>query len=149
MEISTLVTLLAAAAVVVVLSGYAWHLWRRVWRQRAQQRAHHEDARADQSASIRILAQAVVDDELNLTEGAIRLKVLLDNRLAAHQGERDYPAIYALHDATAHMPRRLERHGHSRAEIQRLDAEREMLEARYRERVTAEARALLEDEAVA
>lgn len=143
MTVWSLITLAAAAAVILALGVYAVLLWRRVWRVRAEQRARHAEARADQVHSIRVLAAAVAEGELNLTEGAIRLKVLLDNLLPAHEGERRYPAVYALHDATTHMPRRLARRQRPRAEIERLDAEREILEAQYRERVIAEARSLL------
>lgn len=134
---------LAGGALCLALAGYALWLWREVWRRRADWRARRGEAGAHRRDSIRILARAVIDDELNLSEGAIRLKVLLDHEVPAETGAQRFPAIYGLHDATAHMPRRLERRRRPRAEIARLDAEREALEADYREAVVAEARRLL------
>jgi len=134
---------MAAGALCLALAGYALWLWREVWRRRAGLRARRDEAGAHRRDSIRILARAVIDDELNLTEGAIRLKVLLDHEVPAETGAQRFPAIYGLHDATAHMPRRLERRRRPRSEIARLDAEREELETDYRQAVLAEARRLL------
>lgn len=128
-----------AAAALLALAGYALWLWGRVWRQRSALRKRRGEASDHRRDSIRILAQAVAADELNLTEGAIRLKVLLDHELPADTGAARFPAIYGLHDATAHMPRRLERRRYPRSEIERLDAEREGLEAQFRGGVIAEA----------
>lgn len=134
--------IIAGAAIVLGLAGYAAWLWRRVLARRRALAAQHRAARADQSQSIRLITSALLQDDLNLTEAAIRLKVLIDNRLPPGEGQYHYPAIYGLHDATEHMPRRLARRQRPRAEIERLDAERQLLEAQYRERVVAEARAL-------
>lgn len=136
--------MIAGGAIVLVLAGYAGWLWRRVLRRRRARAARHHEARADQSQSIRLITAALLEDDLNLTEAAIRLKVLIDNRLPPGEGQEHYPAIYGLYDATDHMPRRLARRQHPRAEIQRLDAERQLLEAQYRERVLVEARDLAE-----
>lgn len=133
---------LIGGTIVLALVGYAGWLWRRVLQRRRARAARHHAARADQSQSIRLITAALLEDDLNLTEAAIRLKVLVDNRLPPGEGQDCYPAIYGLYDATEHMPRRLARREHPRAEIERLDAERQLLEAQYRERVLAEARSL-------
>jgi len=137
------VALGAGLLVVILLAAYAARLWWRVWRQSRASTRRHAASREDQAHSMHVLARLVLDDELNLTEGAIRLKVLLDHWLPAGEGQQAYPAIYRLHDATAHMPRRLERRQWPRAEIERLDAEREVLESQHREQVLAEADRLL------
>lgn len=141
----TVLTLIAAAAVVAGLAAYALWLWSAVWRREGARRRRTADARDDQVAGLRILARALLDGELNVTESAIRMKVLLDHLRGGRAAAAAYPAIYALHDATEHMPRRLERKRRPAAEIARLDAEREALEARHGEAVRADARRLLDN----
>ncbi len=83
---ATLWWLMAAGlAVIAVLAGYAIWLLLRLRRQRrmqaatetryAQKKAEHEDYLID---SIRIIARSMVQDDLDISEGAIRLKFLLD-----------------------------------------------------------------------
>lgn len=134
----------AALLVVAGLAIYALQLWRGVWRRNGEQARLKAQARDDQVSSVRLLARSMLDGDLNLSEGAIRLKVMLDH-LQPDAGARGYPAIYALHDATAHMPRGAARKQRPRDEIRKLDAQREALEADYREPVLAQARQLLED----
>lgn len=133
---------IAALLVVAGLAIYALQLWRGVWRRDGEQARVKAQARDDQVRSVRLLALSMLDGDLNLSEGAIRLKVMLDH-LLPDSGARSYPDIYALHDATAHMPRGAARKQHPRDEIRRLDAQREVLESQYREPVMAQARQLL------
>lgn len=68
-----------AALLIVALGGYALYLWRRVWRNERLQveaRAKQQTALAE---DLRILASCLLDGQLPLIEGAIRIKVLLDN----------------------------------------------------------------------
>lgn len=100
------------------------------------------DTEADLARSLAILADSLLTGELNLSEGAIRLKVLLDHWYAPASGQDDYPAIYRLYLGTATMPRGAARDARPRDDIRRLDREREALEIAAREDVLAEARCL-------
>lgn len=131
------------AVLVVVLALYALRQWRSVWRRERDRAAVKTAAREDQIYSARTLAQSMVDGDLNLSEGAIRLKVLLDHLHPDGSGAVDYPDIYALYDATAHMPRGAQRKAYAPADIDKLDAQRENLESQYRDAVLAQTRQLL------
>ena len=68
----------------VSLAAYAWRLWREVERRKAFRAA--EIARANQNCidSLSALSQAMVERQVDMVEGALRCKVLLDiidNRL--------------------------------------------------------------------
>ena len=54
--------------------------------------------------SIRVLAQGIVDDQLSLTEGAIRISVLLDNLGISTEQREQYSVFFQLAEATAHIP---------------------------------------------
>ena len=74
----------AGILIILALATYAWTLWRKVWQQ-DEARAKALEARNDRlSGDIRIIAQSLLDGQVPTIEGAIRIKVLLDN----YQGER-------------------------------------------------------------
>ena len=144
MKLLIIVLGLLAVLLVAGLAWYAWQLWRGVW---AKDTAHSQaaalrqrDARADQINSVRVLAKSMLDGDLNVTEGAIRLKVLLDHLYPDGSGEKHYPDLYALYNATEHMPRGRARAQQPPAEIRKLDEQREALEAQYRDAVLRQAR---------
>ncbi|MEC8428396.1 MAG: DUF2489 domain-containing protein [Pseudomonadota bacterium] len=63
-----------------------------------------EPQRQNRIKSIRIIAQGILDEQLTLTEGAIRLSALLS---AMEQGEshrEEYKAFFLLAEATNHIP---------------------------------------------
>lgn len=139
---------IAAVAVVIALAAYAGWLWWRLLSQQHEREVHNAQVLAETEAdlvrSIAILADSLLTDELNLSEGAIRLKVLLDHWYAPRSGQEDFPAIYSLFLATSNMPRGEARSRYSKREIRRLDREREMLEVAARDDVFDEAARLRE-----
>lgn len=138
------ILVLLASLVVLALAVYALRLWMRVRQQDQANTSRKAMAREDQLASVRLLCKSLLDGDLNLSEAAIRLKVMLDHLYPDGGGEQSCPDIYALYDATVHMPRGAARKALPRQEIRRLDAEREALEHRYRAAVLDEARRLQE-----
>src|SRR3546814_19531684 len=68
-----------AALLIAALGGYALYLWRRVWRNerlQAEARTQQQTALAE---DLRILASCLLEEHFPLIEGAIRIKVLIDN----------------------------------------------------------------------
>lgn len=137
MHLST-IWLIAAACIVICLAVYAVVLWLKVFQQRkaADVLAEQEAARKEHLIdSIRLIARAGVQDQANITECAIRVKVLMDN-LYQNQCPRDeFRPIYELAWATAHMPIREQREAFSKKEIRQFDREREALEEKMGEGV--------------
>lgn len=96
--------LLAGLLVVLVLGGFALHLWRRV---AAQQEAYTaaESARQHRLANdLRLLAGSLLDERLPLIEGAIRIKVLLDNYSIPLSNHELCRVFHTLFDATSGIP---------------------------------------------
>jgi len=128
---------------VIALAAYAgWLCWR-VASQKHERDTHNAavlaDTKADLANSLAVIADSLLTRELNISEGAIRLKVLLDHWYSPGSGQDDYPAIYRLFLSTANMPRGEQRDAYSSRDIRRLDRDREMLEVEARDDVLREA----------
>lgn len=89
---------------IFILAGYAAWLWYRVWRNRQRQQQQRQERNARLAGDIRILAQGLLDDQLPLIEGAIRIKVLLDNYTGPRSADLDTGVFETVYDATAHIP---------------------------------------------
>ncbi len=96
--------ILFATLIVVALTLYAAHLWRRVWaRQRLQSDARHAQ-RQRLHDDLRVLASCLLDGQVPLIEGAIRIKVLLDNYDSTLSLTPQTQVFQQLYQATAHVP---------------------------------------------
>lgn len=134
--------------IIVALAAYAaWLCWR-VASQKRERDTHNAavlaETEADLANSLSVIADSLLTRELNISEGAIRLKVLLDHWYSPGSGQNDYPAIYRLFLSTANMPRGEQRDRYPKREIRRLDREREMLEVSARDDILREAAHLQE-----
>ncbi|PTS82864.1 DUF2489 domain-containing protein [Pseudomonas sp. HMWF032] len=99
-----LLLLLAGGALVLVLSGYALHLWLRVWHQEKARNAAFSAQRTRIADDLQILASSLLDGQLPLIEGAIRIKVLLDNCDTALSRNPRCAVFHDLFAATAEVP---------------------------------------------
>lgn len=89
---------------IFLLAGYAAWLWYRVWRNRQRQEQILRQRNTRLSGDIRILAQGLLDGQLPLIEGAIRIKVLLDNYTGARPANLNADIFETVYQATAHIP---------------------------------------------
>lgn len=97
--------------IIALLSGIAVWLHYRVYQQQKarQQIQAEQDSKAREqreriNTSIQILAQAVLSDELTLTEASIRISVLLDSLDINDEVRNEFSAFYQLRQRTAHIP---------------------------------------------
>lgn len=141
-----------ALAVVAGLACYALLLWRRVWRnERAltAQRAYEQARRkAGLAEDLRILASCLLDEQVPLIEGAIRIKVLLDNYDPALSQDPRCEVFQTLYDATAQIPTHAAWKALDKAERRRHEAHFSALELQHKAAARQSARWLL-DEALA
>jgi hypothetical protein len=94
------------------------------------------------NTSVQVLAQGLVDDQLSLTEGAIRISVLLDNLKINEAARNDYSAIFQLAEATSHIPILDAWNRLSKKEKKEFEKIRSALEDQYRDFVVDAARRL-------
>lgn len=111
MEVSTAVVFWIAMVIIVILTTIAgYYLWqlRLLGKKRdEQQQALEQTAREQRervNKSIQIIAQAMVAKQMTLTEGAIRVRVLLDGLGVNESVQVEFAAFYQLAKATEHIP---------------------------------------------
>ena len=100
----TLLALITSAALITALSLYALYLWRRVW---AKEKTQTEALNAQLErigGDLQILASSLLDGQLPLIEGAIRIKVLLDNYGSTLSQNPRCEVFHQLFVATAQVP---------------------------------------------
>lgn len=100
----TLLVLLGSAVLIAALALYALHLWRRVWAQEKIQTQALNTQRERIGGDLRILASSLLEGQLQLIEGAIRIKVLLDNYDSSLSQDPRCEVFHLLFTATAQVP---------------------------------------------
>ncbi|AFU97957.1 DUF2489 domain-containing protein [Simiduia agarivorans] len=146
-----MIWVIVGAGIVLGLGVYAVYLLLavRTQQQRQQEKlaefeALMTDERAKRISSIRILAQGVVDDQLTLTEAAIRITALMDVLGYGSQGRQQFAGLYQLADETLHIPRLQAWKDLAAKDRRRYEAERLQSEEKYRDFVVASARELVQ-----
>lgn len=118
-------------------------LERRQQHQILEQKAEHDAQRLRVNRSIQIIAQGIINEELSLTEGAIRIKMLLESLSIPQEVRETYAAFYHLADATAHIPILEAWKALSTRKKMEFDRQRQQLESDHREFVQDAAQRIL------
>ncbi|WP_430462102.1 DUF2489 domain-containing protein [Thalassolituus sp. LLYu03] len=132
--ISTLL-LLSAILIIALLAGYAWHLTRKVKaveeKQRQEQASAEMNLRNKQQelvSDIRFIANSVLQQQCDITEGVMRLHYLISVLDPAVWGLNELARVRGHHHATQAMPILDAYKALSKQEQFRLDKERFALE---------------------
>lgn len=134
--------LILGSIIVVALAAYAVYLLIAVKKQKkAVEQAYllrvqrlHE--------SIEIIAGAMERGDCNLSEGVLRLKMLLE---PLGKKLKNYPSMHALYEIIADMPTHEARRELKKNERMRLDLQRESAEADLEDKIKLELQQLLND----
>ena len=95
--------------------------------------------------SIRILCSSMVDEQVEISEGCMRVKILLDHLDARLHHDEVLGVFNQVYDRLETMPRFQERKTVNRKILDKLDQTRFSVEDEYRDRVLAACRALLSE----
>lgn len=132
--IPTLLLLVTALAVIGALGFHAFRLQQKVrLRQQvlaARQQAHEQQA-ADLRQSLRVIAQAMLDGQVDLSEGSLRLHTLLQGFALNCDTRHTLAAFSVMAAALADQPLGAARDKLTATERQRLDQERAAREAEH------------------
>ncbi|WP_018415132.1 DUF2489 domain-containing protein [Teredinibacter turnerae] len=127
---------ITAGFIIAVLTGIAiyYHVLLRRQRQKEVELAA-DIAKAQERArnSIRVLASAMLEGQVTYTEASIRISVLLNGAGLDESEQADYSVFAQLAAATAHIPILDAWKALSKKEKRAYDAEREKLEAKYKD----------------
>ncbi|WP_322981523.1 DUF2489 domain-containing protein [Pseudomonas sp. C11] len=141
----TLSLLLAGLLLIAALAVYAWHLWRRVWAQQRAQDEAREERQDRLGGDLNILASSLLDEQLPLIEGAIRIKVLLDNYDSALSNDSRCQVFHLIFDATADVPTHAAWKALDKTERRRFEKRFNELELQHKAAARTAARWLLDD----
>lgn len=148
MTVETAAILLAAAiAFLIPLAGYALHLHLEAKRQVGLAAEAHEkerqQARSNLLENLEVLARAVQDEQVNPTEGCLRIRVLLDLLdEGGHVLREDLVIFDRVHQKANHLATHQARSDLSHEEREQQDQERRALEEQYEAEIKAGAQAL-------
>ena len=127
-----------AGVVVVVLAIVAGYFQYRVYKMEQQKKSRQQTLEKLQNDhqqylknSIRVLAQGIVDDQVSLTEGAIRISVLLDNLKISDAQREQYSVFFQLAEATSHIPILKGWKQLSKKQKRTFDKERRVIEEKF------------------
>ncbi|GAA6152109.1 DUF2489 domain-containing protein [Pseudoteredinibacter isoporae] len=144
------ILLFVAVLVVLALAAYAlylhWQLRKQEQRRKVQLKALQVEADKQRdriNKSIQVIAAAMGSDQMTLTEGAMRLSVLLQSLGLSEEALTPYSSLFKLAEATAHIPILDEWKKLPLKQRLAFDQQREALEADYQELVMDSARQLI------
>jgi len=92
--------------------------------------------------SIKIIALCIIEEQVELSEGCIRIKVLLDHVAPELHDQTPFTVFSEMYDATEHMPTHGARKRADKALIRKLDAERFELEKNHKDAIVEASKAL-------
>ena len=141
----TLLVLLGSAVLIAALALYALHLWRRVWAQEKIQTQALNTQRERIGGDLRILASSLLEGQLQLIEGAIRIKVLLDNYDSSLSQDPRCEVFHLLFTATAQVPTHADWKAIERSVRRQHEQRFSELELQHKAAARAAARWLLEE----
>ncbi|EQM72282.1 DUF2489 domain-containing protein [Stutzerimonas stutzeri] len=137
--------LVAGLLLIAALAVYALHLWRKVWHREqalAEQQAQQHAALA---ADLRVLASSLLDEQVPLIEGAIRIKVLLDNYDSNLGQDPRCQVFQVLFEATEQVPKHAAWKALDKTERRRHEANFSALELQHKAEARRSARWLLDE----
>lgn len=129
-----------AGIIILALAAYAYVLWKRVLARQAEQKAVAAERNQRLAGDIIILANSLLEGQLPLIEGSIRIKVLLDNYYGPRRADLDVTIFERIYDATVHIPTHQGWKDLSKAERQMHEQQMETLERDHRDEIFSAAK---------
>jgi len=134
----------------IVILGLCWYIWA-TSRELKVHRADQDQLLSDKKKqdkylidSLKVLATTILDDQVELSEGCIRIKVLLDHLDSNLHEHKSFKIFEEMYLATEHMPTHDARKNTDKHFTDKLDQQRFALEQKHREAIKSAAKALME-----
>lgn len=133
--------------IIVALAFYAGRLLGQLKQQNQRRDAALTKRNENLHESIVTIAKAMEQGQCPLSEGALRLVVLLDLRVESLEAKyaTRYPALHDMYERIKHMPTHDARKQYPKQEIRKMDAEREGYEQELENVILNDVRQLLKD----
>lgn len=145
MSVTAIIVILIGLGIIIGLAFYATKVVRQLKYQN-QLRDAAVQKRVDRiDESIITIAKAMQQEQCPLSEGCLRIVVLLDHRPESveYDYSKDYPAMHEMYDKIKHMPTHENRKKFPKKKIREMDKEREGYEVSMKETIQADVERLL------
>lgn len=136
--------------IIIVLLAFIRKQYRHLEKLKNEQQALQQSSQAEQNSlrldvleSIKVIGMVMLDDQVEISEGCIRIKVLLDNLDPALHEQEPFEIFSVVTAKLAHMPTHDARKQVDKKFIRKLDKQRFQIEQEHREQVRAATKALL------
>lgn len=139
---SLIVLGLAAIALLLVFIVRHGRLLRSHRRKQERQQAFQAERRENMIESIRILAMAVEEDQVEYSEACLRIKGLLDHVAPELLEQSPYRIFLEIHDQIQHMPTHRARQQTDTRFVRKMDEERFALEKNHSDAIRRAATAI-------
>ena len=136
------VLLLVAVCIIVGMIGYATYLLLALQKQKKALQQARRNRINRIKESIEIIAKAMLNDDCNLSEGVLRLKMLLE---PVGMSIKNHVTMLQLYEVVETMPTHEARNTLKKNERMRLDLQRESAEAALEKNIKLELHQLLAD----
>ena len=136
------VLLLVAVCIIVGMIGYATYLLLALQKQKKALQQARRNRINRIKESIEIIAKAMLNGDCNLSEGVLRLKMLLE---PVGMSIKNHVTMLQLYEVVETMPTHEARKALKKNERMRLDLQRESAEAELEKNIKLELRQLLAD----
>lgn len=127
-----------------------WHKIKALEATKAQienkQASSLNDFKLEAGESIKVIAQCIIDEQVDLSEGSIRIKVLLDHIAPELHEDARFNIFSKMYTATEHMPTHEARKQADKKLIKELDKERFKLEKENKDLILEASKELLKQD---
>ncbi|RUO26943.1 DUF2489 domain-containing protein [Aliidiomarina minuta] len=139
------IAFIAGLLIIAGLSFYAGSLLAKLRKQRQVRDTAVAKRNANLLESIETIALAMQQEQCPLSEGSLRVTVLLDHLALREKYDfaQQYPAIHDMYERIKHMPTHEARKQYPRKEIRKMDDEREGYEKDLAENIQTDVAELL------
>jgi hypothetical protein len=139
------ILLVVGAGIIAVLAFIAGRLLAQLRQQRQAQQQVNDKRDNHVVESVVTIAMAMEQGQCELSEGALRIAVLLEHHSSTVTTDyvSRYPAIHDMYERIKHMPTHSARKQRPKAEIRAMDREREGYERELEQALVAEARTIV------
>lgn len=134
--------LIAAVIIIAGMVGYAAYLLLALQKQKKALLQARRNRIHRIKESLEIIAKAMLNGDCNLSEGILRLKMLLE---PVGMSLKNYSAMWRLYETVEDMPTHEARRELKKNERMRLDLQRESTEAELESKIKSELNRLLTD----
>lgn len=140
----------AAVLIILALTGVAaFYLWKlkqkntEIAQQQESAKKAWREKKEELAKDIRFIAHSLVQEQCEITEGCLRIKVLMDHLDGDLQHKTEFQTIQTVYSLTSQMPTHQAYKDLNRKEQFKLDNKRYKIEDEHREDVLAEAKTIM------